>query len=160
MELYFVRHGMAAERALNGGDDASRALTEDGMYKMRQVARGLRKLDVIPNMLLSSPVLRAAQTADIIATELGLPVRITDPLAPGCSLDDLATVLAPYQSVKRIMLVGHEPDWSEIIGDIAGGKVEMKKGAVCRVDCGVVVAGVGRLVWLLPPKVLREVGAK
>lgn len=161
MELYFVRHGIAAERPPSNEDDSQRALTDEGTYKMAQVARGLRKLAVTPNLLLSSPFRRAAQTAELLATELGHSVRIAEPLAPGCNLDGLARVLAPYQTVKRIMLVGHEPDLSEIIAELTGGnKVEMRKGAVCRVDCGVVVAGVGTLIWLLPPKVLRQIGAK
>lgn len=154
MELYFVRHAIAAER-VKAGDDAARALTDDGAEKMRAGAAGLRRLGVAPDMLLSSPLVRARETADILAAALGVAVRVADLLGPGCDLAALTQVLTDTGAAQRVMLVGHEPDWSALIGVLTGGRVEMKKGAACRIDLPYVAASAGVLIWLTPPKTLR-----
>ena len=160
MELYFVRHGIAADQAPDGGGDAARALTEDGIERMRVAARGLRRLGVEPQVLLSSPYTRTRQTAELLASELRQAVQLADPLMPGCSLAALERTFAPFAHLQRIMVVGHEPDFSEMIGDLTGGRVEMKKGAVCRVDFDRLVSGYATLIWMLPPRVLRELGER
>ena len=160
MELYFVRHGVSAERPPDGSDDSERPLTEAGIERMRASAKALRRLDVVPDMLFTSPYARARQTAEIIASELRRELWVVDPLAPGCNLLALRTLLAPYPNAQRMMVVGHEPDWSNLIGTLTGGQVEMKKGAVCRVDLAVILPGAGTLVWLLPPRALREIGER
>jgi len=160
MELYFVRHGIAVDHAPDGGGDAARALTEDGIERMRVAARGLRRLGVEPQALLSSPYTRARQTAELLATELRQAVQLADLLKSGCDLAALERTITPFAHLQRIMVVGHEPDFSQIIGDLTGGRVEMKKGAVCRVDIDSVASRYGTLIWMLPPKVLRELGAR
>ncbi|MBC8159987.1 MAG: phosphohistidine phosphatase SixA [Roseiflexaceae bacterium] len=155
MELYFVRHGLAGERKPGDPNDAARPLTEQGIEKMRGAAGGLRRLGVAPEALLSSPFTRAHQTAEIIAAELGLSVQLADQLASGCDLAALQRALAAFTQLQRVMVVGHEPDFSEMIDELTGGRVEIKKGAVCRVDLATVVPGGGTLIWLLPAKVLR-----
>lgn len=160
MELYFVRHAIAADRPPDGSDNALRALTREGAERMRVKARALRVLGVAPDLLFTSPYTRAWQTADIIAEELKLERRVVDMLAPGFNLNMLQQILAPYAEAQRIILVGHDPDFSTVIGMLTGGRIELKKGGVCRVDCDVAQEHRGVLVWLLAPRVLRALGGK
>lgn len=158
MELFFVRHGIAEEAAADATDEA-RALTEEGISKMQAAAKGMKKLGVRPDLLLSSPLVRARQTADIVATILGSTVTETPILSPGCDLQDIMRLLAENRAAQQVMLVGHEPDLSIIVGALTGGsRVEMKKGSMALVDMAVLSHGGGTLTWLLPPKILRALG--
>src|SRR5512147_1139240 len=116
MELYFLRHGIAVDVGPEGSGDAGRPLTAEGIKKMKEEARGLRRLDVRPDVLLSSPLVRASQTAEIVRHALGLDSRLVDALAPGCDVARLRDLLGEYRSAERIMVVGHEPDFSDLIG--------------------------------------------
>lgn len=158
MELYFLRHGIAADTAPDG-HDASRALTKEGIAKMKSAARGLRKLGLKVDVLLSSPLTRAHETAQIAAHELGVELRLSDALGPGCTLPQLIELLGEHRAADRVMLVGHEPDFSTLAGALTGGsRVLLKKGGLVRVDAEVLEAGAGTLVWLLPPRAMREAG--
>ena len=161
MQLYFLRHGKAVEP---GGpdacDDASRALTPDGITEIEAEAEVLDRLGVRPDVIWTSPLLRARQTAEIVARRLGLEKRLmeTELLAPGCDLDRLRKLLERQGTVERVMLVGHEPDFSSMVGDLISARgvaMELKKGglAVVQLD-GSVRAGKGVLRWLVPPKLL------
>lgn len=157
MELYFLRHGIAEEVGPAGSGDAGRALTEKGAAKMHEIAIGLRRLGVKPDALISSPLARAQQTAEVVAKELGLELRISDMLAPGCDIQRLRTALWQHDGANGIMVVGHEPDFGALIGELTGGsQVRMKKGGLCRVDLDSVDEGAGRIVWLLAPRMLRK----
>jgi phosphohistidine phosphatase len=159
MELYFLRHGVAADVGPEGSGDAGRPLTAEGIKKMKEEARGLRRLDVRPDVLLSSPLVRARQTAEIVRHALGLDSRLVDALAPGCDVAQLRDLLGEYRSAERIMVVGHEPDFSDLIGALTGGsRIMLKKGGLARVDLETVSDGAGTLVWLLPPLALRRAG--
>ncbi len=159
MELYFLRHGIAADVGPEGSGDAGRPLTAEGIKKMKEEARGLRRLDVRPDVLLSSPLVRARQTAEIVRHALGLDSRLVDALAPGCDVAQLRDVLGEYRSAERIMIVGHEPDFSDLISALTGGsRIMLKKGGLARVDLETVSDGAGTLVWLLPPLALRRAG--
>ena len=159
MELYFLRHGIAADAAPDGGGDAARPLTEEGIEKMRAAAHGLRRLGVQLDALLSSPLVRAHQTATIVARELRLELRLADALAPGCDVERLLGLLAEQRGAERVMVVGHEPDFSMLTGALTGGsRVALKKGGLARVDLDVLAEGTGTLVWLLPPRAMREAG--
>ena len=84
--------------------------------------------------------------------------QLTEKLAPGCDLVQLFALLGEYRGTERVMLVGHEPDFSSLIGALTGGsQVLMKKGGLGRVDIERLEHGAGTLTWLLPPRVLREV---
>lgn len=124
---------------------------------MRRIARQLRRLGVTVDTLVSSPLARAIQTAEIVAQVLKLePGLVIDQrLAPGFALPQLRAVLAEHASRDTLMLVGHEPDLSTVIGRLIGaGRVVCKKGGVARVDLVSPTALQGDLVWLLPPRVL------
>jgi phosphohistidine phosphatase len=157
MELYFLRHGIAADAGPDGTGDAGRPLTKEGIAKMHVGARGVRRLGLRLDALLSSPLVRAHETAAIIARELGLELQLAEKLAPGCDLAQLFALLGEYRGAERVMLVGHEPDFSSMIGALTGGShVLMKKGGLARIDIERLEQGIGTLTWLLPPRVLRE----
>jgi phosphohistidine phosphatase len=157
MELYFLRHGIAEDVGPEGQGDAGRRLTKAGAAKMRDAARGLRRLGLRIDTLLSSPLARAQQTAEIVARELGPELLLSDALAPGCDVARLFGLLGEHRAAERVMFVGHEPDFSSIVGDLTGGsRIEIKKGGLARVDLEALDAGSGTLIWLLPPKALRD----
>ncbi len=169
MQLYFLRHGKAGDKTQWTGPDEQRPLTDEGREEMRAVAGGLRRLDLKLDTILSSPLVRARQTADYAAEALGVGVTETPALAPDCDLDRLAAALRVARSAGAVMLVGHEPDFSTLVGLLisrrgAMADVEMKKAACCRVDVsgsplhGDALGGHGTLVWLLPPKHLALLG--
>ena len=156
MELYFLRPGIATAVAPHGESDAERPLTKEGIAKMRASARGLRRLGLRLDALLSSPLVRAHQTAAIVAQELGLELRLADELAPGCDPERLFALLGEYRAAERVMVVGHEPDFSSLIGALTGGsRVLMKKGGLGCVSIERLEQGAGTLTWLLPPRILR-----
>jgi phosphohistidine phosphatase len=158
MELYFLRHGIAADVGPAGSGDAGRPLTKEGVTKLKAATRGLRRLGVAPDVLLSSPLVRARQTAEIVAYELELELQLADALAPGCTVERLLDLLGQHRDAERAMVVGHEPDFSAMIGALTGGsRVLIKKGGLGRVDLDVTEAS-GALVWLLPPSALRAAG--
>jgi phosphohistidine phosphatase len=159
MELYFLRHGIAADVGPEGSGDAGRPLTAEGIEKMKEAARGLRRLGVRPDVLLSSPLVRARQTAEIVRRAFGLESRLVEALAPGCDIARLRDLLGEYRSAEGVMVVGHEPDFSTLVGLLTGGsRVQLKKGGLARVDLETVDEGAGTLVWLLPPMALRKAG--
>jgi phosphohistidine phosphatase len=119
-------------------------------------ARAMRRLHLRLDALLSSPLVRAHETATIVGRELGQELQLTEKLAPGCDLAQLFALLGEHRGAERVMLVGHEPDFSSLIGALTGGSnVLMKKGGLARVDIERLEQGIGTLAWLLPPRVLR-----
>jgi phosphohistidine phosphatase len=157
MELYFLRHGIAADAGPAGLGDAGRPLTKEGIAKMQAGARGMRRLGLRLDALLSSPLVRAHETAAIVARELGLGLQLSEKLAPGCDMALLFALLGENRGAERMMLVGHEPDFSSLVGALTGGsQVLMKKGGLACVNIERLEQGAGTLTWLLPPRVLRE----
>ena len=158
MILYFLRHGLAGVREEWQGDDARRPLTKKGSKNLVRQAKTLARLDLQLDVIITSPLTRAFQTADIIAGALKMVAQLKqdERLRPGFGRDDLEQVLADHPQAKTIMLVGHEPDFSLTISAlIGGGKVILKKGGLTRVDITATAPLQGNLVWLLPPKSMR-----
>ena len=157
MRVYFLRHGKAEDRAAWRGRDADRPLTAEGEEALRRAAKQLRAMDLALDVVVTSPYVRARRTAEIVADELGLGGRLVvdDRLAPGFDLRRLEQVLAAHGPADGVMVVGHEPDFSETVAElIGGGDVVMKKGGLARVDATAPAAGGGQLVWLLTPPLL------
>jgi phosphohistidine phosphatase len=155
--LYFLRHGLA-DRSEWSGDDFSRPLTARGKQEMRRIAETIASLQLNLELILSSPLARAYQTAEIVAEVLGLQDRLVsdDRLAPGFGLDALRAILAERPTLTTLMLVGHEPDFSDTISAlIGGGRIVCKKGGLARVDLPDGGGLEGELVWLAPPALLR-----
>jgi phosphohistidine phosphatase len=157
MELYFLRHAIAANIGEQGArSDAERPLTPDGAKRMRQGAQGMLRLNLKLDRILSSPLVRTRQTAELVAEVLGAPLELAEGLAPGCELSELQQLLAPFAGTQRLMLVGHEPDMSTLTSElIGGGRIEFKKAALARVDTPRVEGGQGTLIWHLAPGLLR-----
>jgi phosphohistidine phosphatase len=169
LRLFFLRHGLADRSAYDGEDDDRRPLTDQGRRRLRVEAEFIARLEAGIDAVVTSPLLRASETAEIVAARLGLSDRlqVDARLGPGFDLPALAAMLAGLASDhRRIMLVGHEPSFSEVVGELIGdGHVSMKKGALARVDLLPGREPRGRLVWLLQPRVLltadrsRDAGA-
>ncbi|MGD0997849.1 MAG: phosphohistidine phosphatase SixA [Thermoleophilia bacterium] len=154
MQLIFFRHGPAGSRADWQGADGERPLTDDGRAVVMQVAGRLAKAGIGVDAVLTSPLARARQTAEIAAAALGCDDRLADDERLGHGLDrkHLAAIVAEHAGAQALMLVGHEPDFSTIIAQITGGTVVLKKAGVARVDLDEQTMR-GVLVWLLPPRV-------
>jgi phosphohistidine phosphatase len=165
MRLYIVRHAIAAPHGTPGIKDDDRALTDDGIKKMRQAAAGLRCLEYIPELILSSPLIRARQTADILLEKLGkgIELKIMPALAPSGIREELFKSIASYEkSLNGLMIVGHQPSLGEIAGEIIGGNpdccIEIKKGGACVIELARMGnPPKGSLVSLLTPAILRSV---
>jgi len=160
IELYLVRHGVAAERGPKHPDDRLRPLTPVGVRRFKDAVRGLATLNVAIDLVLTSPLVRARETAMLLAAGLGRrPVEELEALAPGGRHQAVVEALTSHsKKYRRLALVGHEPDLGELAARLLGarGSLEFKKGAVCAIDVdGAMPGGPGTLRWLLPPGVLR-----
>jgi phosphohistidine phosphatase len=160
-ELYLIRHGLAEERGDAWPDDSKRPLTADGISRMRKEARGLARLGVALDVMLSSPLVRARQTAELVAAGLDpRPSLVTvDSLAPDGNYAAVIGDLEKHARKTHIALVGHEPAIGELAARLIGSRhaLEFKKGAVCRIDLDEIPpAGPGKLRWMLTPKILRS----
>lgn len=158
--LYLVRHGIAADQGGAYPTDASRPLTDDGIARWRLQVRGLGSLDVEINHVLSSPLLRCRQTADLLADGLGgrAAVTIVEALGPGGRLEEVVAALGACRHAAGVALVGHEPSIGHLAAHVLGAhaSIPFKKGAVCRIDvASLPPRAAGTLVWFLPPKAQR-----
>jgi phosphohistidine phosphatase len=159
-ELYLVRHAIAAERGDEWPDDTKRPLTERGIGRFKEVVLGLRALDVGIDEIFTSPLVRAKQTADLLAAGIeGKPVvKLLEALSPGHTASSVMTELAWAAKRQRIALVGHEPDLGELAAHLIGAQraLPFRKGGVCRIDVGGLTARrAGSLQWFVQPKMLR-----
>jgi phosphohistidine phosphatase len=164
-QLFLIRHGVAEERGDAWPDDAKRPLSEDGIERFQKSARGLARLDVWIDVVLTSPLVRARQTAEIVASAFDpRPSIITiESLAPGGSYASLVADLEKHGRKTRIALVGHEPGIGELGARLIGSRhsFEFKKGAVCRIDVDEIPpVGPGDLRWFLTPKVMASIKKK
>jgi phosphohistidine phosphatase len=153
MQLYFLRHGEADWPGWTKPDD-ERPLTDFGKKEVRQVAKFLNRLKVKPDVIVSSPLPRALQTAEAAAEQLKTKLRQDEALEPGFGISELSTVLKRHPS-KVLMLVGHEPDFSSVISALTGGFIKMSKAGIALVDIDPETEK-GRLLWLFPPKFARK----
>jgi phosphohistidine phosphatase len=161
--IYLVRHGVAAEQGPDYPNDDDRPLTGDGIERMRVQAVGLRELRVQLDRVLTSPLVRAAQTAEILASELGCtaPLVTVDALGPGGRYDAVMAALGRLGSDRSVALVGHMPSIGEIAARLIGARepLAFKKGATCCIEVdGLPPTGRGQLAWFLPPRALRALG--
>jgi phosphohistidine phosphatase len=164
MELYLLRHGLAVERGARGfEDDFSRPLTPKGRRQLRKVAVAVKKLTGSLDLILSSPLVRAKQTAEIVAGEMKLKKRLkySNALAPGGVAAILLRQLGREKPApEKVMLVGHEPDLSRLISVLVTGSLQLqldfKKAGLCKLDAVTLHAGpCATLAWLLTPKQMK-----
>ncbi len=153
MQLYFFRHGEADWPDWTKPDD-QRPLTGFGKKEVRQVAKLLERLKVRPDLIVTSPLPRASQTAKVAAECLGAKLREEEALEPGFGMNELRTVLKRHRA-KALMLVGHEPDFSDVISKLTGATLKLSKAGVALLDVDP-ESDDGRLLWLFPPKFARK----
>ena len=161
-ELYLIRHGIAEQRGDAWPDDAKRPLTDRGIARLKKEARGLARLGATFDVMLTSPLVRARQTADAIASTFDPrpSIVVVESLSPGGGYQTVLADLEKQSRRSRIALVGHEPGIGELAARLIGSRhpLEFKKGAVCRIDFETLPpAGPGALRWFLTPKILRTV---
>jgi len=151
-EVWLLRHGDAEP---GNGDDAARRLTEKGVRQSRAAGTALAALGVEFDGVLASPRVRALDTARLVVGALGGEIETHEPLSGGFDADDLAELLAGFGADARILLVGHESDFSQVVDDVTGGRVDLKKGGVAVVR---LERGSGELLALLRPAELKRIG--
>lgn len=161
LELYLIRHGIAAERGPEYPDDSKRPLTTKGMAALRRQAKALDRLGIAVDLIVTSPLTRTRQTAEIIAEHLeGKPtVAHSDALAPAGTPAAVMQEIARHSRKGRVALVGHEPNIGELAARLIGARspIEFKKGAICRIDFDALPPkALGQLRWFIPPRFLRK----
>ena len=165
MQLYIVRHGIAIEREdPKCPPDPERYLTEEGVEKTKQVAKSMAVLGVTGDLFLTSPYVRAAQTAEIFASALDYAkqkIRRTDLLLPGAEPSLLFAELAKAKQASAVFVFGHAPQLDEVIATALGSKkhvTSLKKAGMALVEIKRLSPPIGKLVWLTTPKILRRAG--
>ncbi|GAC1648606.1 MAG: hypothetical protein NVS9B15_07430 [Acidobacteriaceae bacterium] len=162
MIIYFLRHASAGEKRSTSKKDDQRALDADGIQQCYQLSRLFSRLDVVPDLIITSPLKRALQTAAMVANELGYDdkLRIEKSLKPETKWEDFRPMLRSYGN-ETVIVVGHSPNLSQFVGRIisdAGhrAEIDIRKGGVARVDFD---GRRGELQLLLTPKLIREANA-
>jgi phosphohistidine phosphatase len=161
MHLLIVRHAIAVPHGTPEVPEDERPLTPRGKKRFRAAARGLARICPAPDVLLSSPLVRARQTADIAAEAWG-DVEVSEAAAlAGGSFEQIAAVVGKHADRKLVALFGHEPDVSSLVarllGTSASERLTFKKGGAALLDVPGKMADGGALIWYLPPRVLRAV---
>jgi phosphohistidine phosphatase len=162
LELYLIRHGVAAERGDDYPDDSKRPLTNGGISRLRKEAKALDGLGVAFDHIITSPLVRTKQTADVFAELLKSKPSVSqsDALSPAGTSAAVIQELAKHMRKGRIAIVGHEPNIGELAARLIGARMplEFKKGGICRIDFEVFPPkGVGQLRWFVTPRMLREI---
>lgn len=150
MRIYLVRHAKAVDRQ-NGIPEERRFLTDEGRTAFRQTARRLARKGIEPEIIFTSPLIRAVQTAEILASALRFegPVAVTSELEPGFNKDGLVRLLTGLSATREIALVGHEPDLSVLAETLTEPRepVVLKKGDLLALDIDPDFKDPARLVW-------------
>jgi len=164
MKIYLIRHSNAVDPGTPGyEDDSQRPLTEKGRDKMKDIASALKELNVKPDLIVTSPYVRARQTAEILAKVLKYKQELafSDALVPMGSADNIIGEINEKYSVDELVLVSHEPCCSALIGTLTAGNPDLafniKNGGVCCLSSDDLhIERRAVLEWLLPPKILIE----
>lgn len=161
MDLYFLRHASALQRGIGDFPDDDRPLTEEGIRKMKQCGKGIAKLLDGVDLILSSPLIRAFETAQIAARSLNFKKTIETcvELLPGADFEAFIALIKRLPSTESLLFVGHEPNMSKVISSLLGSNrvlLEIRKGGFCRIGSEQTPArGTGTLLFHLTPKQLR-----
>ncbi len=167
MDLYVLRHGVAEERnILKYPDDRERPLTRKGIVRLTQQVRGMNALGIRPDLILTSPLRRAVQTADIVHDGLSRKAQreFSESLAPWAEPREILDELSEAHASKRaVMVVGHEPHLSNLVSLVSSGTLDcairLKKGALCKLRIPTLGPGrCGRIEWSLTPKQITKLG--
>jgi phosphohistidine phosphatase len=163
MDLYIVRHGIAIDREdPKSPPEAERYLTEEGIERTKQVAKGIAALEMHADLMISSPYVRAMQTAAIFAKALGYSeqkIRQTDNLVPGAEAAAFLRELEREKNALSVFCFGHAPNVDQLLAATLGAQrhvTAMKKAGVAFVELKRVSPPNGQLIWLLTPKLVRK----
>lgn len=161
-ELYIVRHGIAVPHGTPGMADDERPLTNKGEQRMKQIGRGLVTLDMKPDRIVTSHLIRARRTAQIVAQELGLvdSLEVSSALGADASAEAIRDWLRE-RNESRLMIVGHNPAFTDLVSLLTVGEVgklpfELKKGGIAALSTSVLNGPRYRLDWIAPPALLRR----
>ena len=157
MLLHLLRHAHAGDWSEWTGPDAVRPLTDKGRSQAERLGRFLKGQGFTTDGIITSPKLRAAQTAQIVAGHLDVPLVADDRLAEALDLATLEGILDDHGAPERPVLVGHDPDFSELVAVLCGAAgIPMRKGAFARIEVErPLQPGAGSLRWLVPPDLLK-----
>jgi phosphohistidine phosphatase len=157
MIIYFVRHASAGQKKLNPKKDEKRGLDSDGVHQCTQMGRILASMEATVEAVISSPLKRATQTAALVANEIGYEGKLSleSGLRPEAKYEQFRDMLRKYAKADSLMLVGHNPNFSEFLGHLIGENgsrayVEMKKAAVAKIESE---QKKFVLQWLLTPRI-------
>jgi phosphohistidine phosphatase len=161
MIIYFVRHASAGQQESNPRKDEKRPLDSDGIEQCNSVGRALAALDVQPDVIISSPLKRATQTASLIGNEMGHEgkLQLEQGLRPEASFAEFRRMLEKYARHEAIMVVGHNPSITDFLARLiakSGSEalIDFKKGAVARAETG---RNSATLNWFFTPKIARAI---
>lgn len=159
-ELHLLRHAHAGDPAAWEGPDADRPLSDKGVRQAERLGTFLAGIHFRPDVIVSSPKVRALRTAEIVGKHIGLDVRVDDRLGGELGLESLERLLRDAGDPWRPVIVGHDPDFSELLALLSGAAhLTMRKGAFALVDVErPLEAGRGTLRWLVPPDLLKPAG--
>ncbi|HET9085097.1 MAG TPA: histidine phosphatase family protein [Candidatus Limnocylindrales bacterium] len=157
MLLHLLRHADAGDPEAWQGPDSLRPLSAKGRRQSKRLGDHLAAIGFTTDVIVTSPKIRAEQTADIVGERLKVRVTVDDRLGGGFDIETLDELLTDAGDPDRIVLVGHDPDFSETLSTLCGPRLEMKKGAFARIEVERPLrAGRGTLRWLLPPDALKD----
>jgi phosphohistidine phosphatase len=164
MQLYIVRHGIAIYREDPlCPPDPERFLTEEGIEKTKQVAKGVAEIAAVPDLMLSSPYIRAFQTAEIFAKAFEYPkekIAKSDLLLPGAESLQLFRELSKDKDISVVFVFGHAPHLDDLIATAVASKhhiTALKKAGVAMLELKRLAPPIGELIWLSTPKILRKI---
>lgn len=159
MIVYFLRHASAGTRRANPVQDEKRPLDKDGIEQCAYVGRFLASMDAVPDLIVSSPLKRATQTASLVANEIGYEqkIELTPAMRPTANYEGFRELLRACNKVETLMVVGHNPTISRFLSLLVTGgmndkAIEMKKGGVARVDY---TPKKSILNWIITPRIAR-----
>jgi phosphohistidine phosphatase len=159
MILYFLRHANAGQKRANPVQDEKRPLDKEGIEQCRFVGRLLNSLDTHVDLILSSPLKRATQSASMVGNEIAYEqkIELTPALRPGAAYDAFRDLLHRVSGLEAVMVVGHNPNLSRFLSlmvtnGLSNSATEMKKGSVARVDMG---PKRSVLLWMVTPRLVK-----
>ncbi len=157
MFLHLLRHAHAGDWSTWEGVDAARPLTDKGRSQSERLGRFLAGIAFRPDLLITSPKVRAVETAEIVARLLDASLAVDDRLAGRLDLPGVDAILASHGDPERPVLVGHDPDFSDLVAALCGAAgVPMRKGTLARIEVDrPLQLGTGTLRWLVPPDLLK-----
>jgi phosphohistidine phosphatase len=155
--LDLLRHADAGDPMAWDGSDAARPLSDKGRKQSKRLGEHLASIGYRPDAVITSPKLRAVETAEIVAKAVGAKMRVDERLAGGLDLATVDAIVADAGDPERVMLVGHDPDFSDLLAVMCrAAGVTLRKGALARIEIDrPLEAGAGTLRWLIPPDALR-----